>query len=148
MVAVPPAVDGALDETTLSAKARVQLRQSPADGVAFSLVVKTVALVLILGAASARVYTVLGLEVLRQLVNIDRLDIAADGVLHLDPVARVLKRDPLHTILVLSHNKGSGGRNGTRRGIRVDVGSSGRASVHVGGADGRALRRSLRRAES
>jgi len=146
LVAVPPAVDGALDETTLSAKARVQLRQSPADGVAFSLVVKTVALVLVLGAASARVYTVLGLEVLRQLVNIDRLDIAADGVLHLDPVARVLKRDPLNAVLVLSNNQRCGCRNGTRCSIGVDVGSSGRACVHVWSTDGRALRRSLRRA--
>ena len=109
---------------------------------------KAVALVLIFGAASARVYTVLSLEVLRELVNVDRLYVATNGVLHLDSVAGILKRDPLYTVLVLSHNKRSSGRNGTRRSIRVNIGSSGRASVHVGSTDGRTLRRGLWRAKS
>jgi len=71
LVAVPPAVHGALDETALSAEARVELSKRPADRVAFAFVVQPVALVLILGAASAWVHAVLRLELLRKLVHVD-----------------------------------------------------------------------------
>ncbi len=86
MVAVSPAVDCTLDQTALATKAGVQLCESPADSVAFGLVVQAVALVLLLGAAGARIDAVLGFELLRKRVDIDRLDIASNGVLHLDPV--------------------------------------------------------------
>jgi hypothetical protein len=66
--------------------------------------VQTVSLVLVFGAARARVHAIFSLEVLGQLVDVDRLDIAADRVLHLDTIARVLERDPLHSILVLSND--------------------------------------------
>jgi hypothetical protein len=146
LVAIPPAVDSSLDKTTLSAQARIELCKCPANSVALGLVVETVALVLVLGAASTRVHTVLSLEVLRKLVNIDRLDVAANSVLHLDPVTGVLKCDPLNTILVLSNNQRSGRRNGTRGSVGVDVGSSGGTCVHVWSTNRRSLRSSLRRA--
>jgi hypothetical protein len=110
--------------------------------------VQAVAFVLVFGAARAGVNAVLGLEVLGQLVDVDRLDIAADGVLHLNAIARVLERDPLHSILILSNDKRSCGRDRTGRGVGVHIGASGRSSVHIWRANRRALRRGLRRAES
>jgi hypothetical protein len=80
------------------------LRQCPANRVALGLVVQPIALVLVFGATCARVYAVLSLEVLRQLVDVDRLDIAANGVFHLDAITRVLERYPLHSVLVLPHD--------------------------------------------
>jgi hypothetical protein len=65
---------------------------------------KAVALVLVLGAASTWIHTVLSLKILWKFIDIDRLYVATDGVLHLDPVARVLKGNPLHAVLVLSYN--------------------------------------------
>ena len=82
---------------------------------------QAVALVLVLGAARARVDAVLGLEVLGEAVDVDRLDVAADGVLHLDAVARVLKGDPLNAVLVLPNDEGRGGRDGTGCGVLVDT---------------------------
>jgi len=81
LVAVAPAVHGALDEAALSAKARVELCKCPSHGVALSLVVKAVALVLVLVAARAGVDAVLCLELLSELVDVDGLNIAADRVL-------------------------------------------------------------------
>jgi hypothetical protein len=65
LVAVPPAVDGPLDQPALASQARVQLRKGPAYGVALGLVVQTVSLVLILVATRSWVDTVLRLEILR-----------------------------------------------------------------------------------
>lgn len=104
---------------------------------------QAVALVLVFGAARAGVDAVLRLEVLWQLVDVDRLDIAADGVLHLDAVTRVLESDPLHTVLVLPDDQWCGSGDGTRSSIGVDIGAAGRTSVHVGRTDWRPLRRSL-----
>jgi hypothetical protein len=97
--------------------------------------VETVALVLVLGAARAGVNAVLSLELLGKLVNIDRLNVASDGVLHLDAVARVLESNPLYAVLVLPDNKWCGSRNWSRSSIGVDVrsarGSWWASSVHV-----------------
>lgn len=108
LVRVPPAVDGALYEATLAAQTRVELRERPSDGVALGLVHEPVAAVLVLGAAGARVDAVLRLEVLRQGLDVDVLDVAADGVLHLDAVARVLEGYPLHAVGVLPDDEGRG----------------------------------------
>lgn len=121
LVAVTPAVDGSLDQPTLATQARVQLRQCPADGVALGLVVQAVTFVLLLVAACARVDAVLSFEVLGQLVDVDRLNIAADGVLHLHPVAAVLERDPLHAILILADNQWRSRRNWSRCSIGVHI---------------------------
>lgn len=109
---------------------------------------EAVALVLVFGATRARVDAVLSLEVLWQLVDIDGLDITADGVLHLDAVARVLESDPLHSVLVLPDDQRCGGRNGTGSSVWVDIGTAWRTSVHVRRTNRRPLRRSLGRAES
>lgn len=71
LVAVPPTIDRALDQATLSAQARIQLGEGPSDRVAFSLVVEAISLVLILMAAGTRVNAVFGLELLRKFVDID-----------------------------------------------------------------------------
>jgi len=105
LVAVPPAVDGALDQASLAAQTWVELCQGPPDGVAFALVHQSITPVLILAAARPGVDAVLRLEFGGQRVNIDRFDIATDGIFHLDAVPRVLKGNPLHAISVLSHNK-------------------------------------------
>lgn len=104
LVAIPPAVDCSLDETPLAAERRVELCQCPTDGVALGLVLETVAPVLVFGAARAGVYTILGLELSRQLVRVDRLDVAANRVLHLDAIPRVLEGYPLHAISILAND--------------------------------------------
>lgn len=148
LVAVSPAVYGALNEATLAAQAWVQLGEGPTDGVTLGLVVQTIALVLVLGTASARVDAILRLEVLGQFFDIDRLDVATDGVLHLDAIARVLKGNPLDAVLVLANDEGRGGRNGAWRCVRIAAGASWRASVHGGRTDGRTLGRRLGRTQS
>jgi hypothetical protein len=119
LVAVSPAINRTLDQATLATKAGVQLRQSPSDRVALALIMKTIALVLIFGAASTRVNAVFGLELLRKTADVDGFDIAADGVLHLDAVSGVLESDPLNTILVLPDDKWRGSWDRTGRGIGV-----------------------------
>lgn len=145
LVAVAPAVDGSLDETALSPKAWIQLCERPSYRVAFRLVVQAVALILVLGAACARVDAVLTLELLGQLIDIDGLNVAADGIFHLDSVARVFKRDPLNAVLILLDNKRCSGRNGTRCSIRVHIcACSGGARMHIRSSSGRNLIRRLR----
>lgn len=102
MVAVSPAVNRSLNEASFASQARVELCQRPADRVTLSLVMQTVAFVLVLGAACAGVNAVLRLEVLGKFFDIDGLDVATDGVLHLDAVTRVLESNPLDPILVLA----------------------------------------------
>lgn len=148
LVTVTPAVDCALDETALAPQAGVQLCQRPTNGVAFGLVVETVALVGILCTACAGVDAVLCLELAGKFVDVDRLHIASNSVLHLDTVARILEGNPLDTVLILTHDKRSGCRNRPRRSIRVDTRTRRRALVHVGCADWRCLRLLLRRAKS
>lgn len=104
LIAIPPAVNCSLDKTPLAAQRWVELGQRPADGVAFRLVLESVAPVLVFGAACAGVYTVLGLKLGRKLVGVDGLDVAADRVLHLDAIPRVLKGYPLHTIPILAND--------------------------------------------
>lgn len=147
LVAVSPAVDGTLDKPALAPQAGVQLCQRPADGVALRLVVKTVALVRILCAACARVDAVFGLEVWGKLIDVDRLHIASDSVLHLDAIARVLKSNPLNTVLVLPDNKRRCRRNGSGRSVGVDARTCRWTLVHVWGADWGCLGLLLRRAQ-
>lgn len=130
LVAIPPAVDCSLNKTSLASQRRVQLCQCPTDGVALRLILETVAPVLILGAARTWVHAVLGLELGRQLVGVDRLDIAADRVLHLDAIPRVLKGYPLHAISILANHQGSCGGNRARSGIGVNA-AGGRARRRV-----------------
>ena len=145
LVAVPPAVDCALNETTLPSQARIQLCQCPANGIALRFVVQPVAFVLVFRTARTRVHAVLRLEVLGKLIDVDRLYITPNRVLHLHSVARVLKSNPLHAVLVLPYDKRGSGRNRSRRSIWVHVWPSWRACVHVWRTDWRTLRRSLRR---
>lgn len=119
LVTVAPAVDGALDKATLASQTRVQFRQCPAHCVTLCLVDETVPTVLVLAAAGARVDAIFGLEVGAQMLDIDGLDITSNGVLELDAIPRVFKRDPLHTVSILPHNQWGGGGNRTRSSIGV-----------------------------
>ena len=134
LVAVAPAVDGSLNQTSFSSQTRVQLSQSPTNSVAFSLVDQAISTVLILTAASSWINAVLGFEFRAQSVNIDRLHVASDGVLHLDTVARIFKCDPLNTIVVLSNHQRSSCWNGSWSCIWVDTcASTGNiVLIHVG----------------
>lgn len=87
LIAVAPAVDCSLNQASLASQAGVQLRESPANSVALSLVMQAISFVVLLGAACAGVHTVLRLEVLGKFVYIDRFYVAANRVLHLDAVA-------------------------------------------------------------
>lgn len=104
LVAVAPAVDSALDQASLASEGDVKLCKGPTNTVAVSLVHQTVSTILLLGAASSGINTVLLLELGGELLNVDRLDIATDGVLHLDSVPGVFESDPLNTVAVLSDN--------------------------------------------
>jgi hypothetical protein len=139
LVAVAPAVDGALDEAALSSQARIQLCEGPTHGVALGLVVQAVALVLVFGTACSGVDAVLCLELRRKILQVYRFDVAAYRVLHFDPVARVLKSNPLHAVLVLLDDERCGCGNRARRSIGVHVGASRSTGVHVRRAHGRSL---------
>ena len=125
LVAVAPAVHGPLDQASLAPERRVQLRERPSDRVALGLVLQTVAAVLVLRAAGARIDAVFRLELGRQLLRVHRLDVASDGVLHLDAIARVLERDPLDAVLVLPDHQGRGGGDWAGCSVRVDTRSRG-----------------------
>lgn len=148
LVAVAPTINCTLNETTLAPQAGVELCKRPTDGVALGLIMETVALVRVFGAACAGVNTVLGLEIRRKLINVDRLYVASNCVLHLDAIARVLKSDPLNTVLVLANNEWCCCRNRTRRSVGVDTWAARRSLVHVWCANWRSLRLLLWRAET
>lgn len=121
LVAVPPAVDGSLDESSLASQARIQLRQCPSNGVALGLVVQAVTFVRVLGAAGTWIYAVLRLEVLGKILNVDRFNVAADGVLHLHAITRVLESNPLDAVRVLPDHQRSRRWNGTWSSVGVYV---------------------------
>jgi hypothetical protein len=110
---------------------------------------QAVAFVLVLMAARARIHAVLGLEILGEFFDVDRFDVAADGVFHLDSVARILKSNPLHPILVLPHDERGGCGNGSRSCVGIDVcASSWSSRVHVWASARGALGWCLRWAKS
>ena len=123
LVAVPPAVDCSLDQASLATQRRVELRQGPTNPVAIGLVHEAISTVRILGAACPGIHAVLLLEVRGQLIGVDRLHVASDGVFHLDSVPRVLKSNPLDAIAILPHHQGCSGRNRTRSSVRVAASS-------------------------
>ena len=125
LMRIAPTVDRPLDEPPLAPETRVELCQRPSDGVALCLVDEPVAAVLVLGAAGARVDAVLSLEVLRQGLDVNVLDVAADGVLHLDAVAGVLEGDPLDAVCVLPDDERRGCWDGPRSSAGVCRGRGG-----------------------
>lgn len=112
MVAIPPAIDGSLDEPTLASQLGVQFSQRPANGIAFGLVDQPVSPVLVFAAACSWVDAVLGLEFLAQVVHVDGLDVAADRVFHLDSISGVLEGDPLYSVTILPHDERCGRGDG------------------------------------
>ena len=120
LIAVPPAIDRALDQATFPPQARVQFCKSPADRVAFCFVVEAIPLVVLLSTTSPRINTILVLEFGAERIHVHRLHITSDGILTLDSVPRILKRNPLHTITVLPHHQRGRGGNGSRSSARVD----------------------------
>lgn len=62
LIAVSPAVNGSLNQSSLAAKTGVQLGQSPSNSVAFSFVNQTVSTVLVLAATSPWINAILSLE--------------------------------------------------------------------------------------
>lgn len=129
LIAVPPAIHRPLDKASLPSKTRIQFRQSPSDRVAFRFVDQSVAAVLVFVTACPGIYAVLRLKLGRQLLHIDRFHIAPDLVFHLDSISRILKRNPLHTVVVLAHYQRC--RRGNRSGccIRIRPASAGRAGM-------------------
>lgn len=121
LVTVAPAVNGSLDKTSLASEGNVELGQSPPNTVAIRLIHQTVTAILILGAACSGIDAVLLFELGGQLIDVDRLDITADGVLHLDPVPGILEGDPLHTVAILSDHERGSGRNRPRGRTGVDT---------------------------
>lgn len=112
MIAVPPTVHRTLDQASLLSQVRIELCKRPADGIALAFVVQAITLVLLFLDARTRVDAVLLFEFRTELVDVDRLDVAADGVLHLDAISRVLECNPLYTGIVLAYNQWGGRRDG------------------------------------
>lgn len=71
LIAVPPAIDRPLYQPSLSSQATIQLCKSPADGVAFCLIVQSVSFVALLSTASPRINTVLVLKFGAEGIHID-----------------------------------------------------------------------------
>lgn len=129
LVTIPPTVYRPLDQAPLSLQARVQLRQRPSDGVALGFVDQPIAAVLILTAAGSRIDAVLRPKLGRQLLHVDRFHIAPDRVFHFHSIARVFKRDPLHTVVVLVNHQRRRRRNRSWRGGRTRSTPTGRAGM-------------------
>jgi hypothetical protein len=104
LVAVPPTVDRPLNQTALASQTRVQFRQSPTNLIAIGFVSKSVSLVLLLRDTSSGIDTVLGFELLRQGIGIDRFNITTNGVFHFDAVPGIFESDPLNAVSVLSNH--------------------------------------------
>lgn len=119
LVAVPPAVHGSLNQSSLPSQAGVQVCQRPSHLVAIGFVVQAITLVLLLGHRSSWVDAILRLELAGQSIGVYRFNITPNRILHLDAVPRVFKSDPLHARCVLLHHKWSSRRNRTRSGIRT-----------------------------
>lgn len=105
LIAVSPTIHSSLDQASLLTKWWVQLCQGPSDCIAFRLILQPVAPIVLLRTAGPRINTVLGLEILGELIRVHRLHVAAYGVLHLDSITRILERDPLDAILVLPNHE-------------------------------------------
>lgn len=86
LVAVPPTIHRSLNKASLAPQTWVQLGQCPPNSIAFRLVGKSVPPILLFVAACPWVYAVFCFEIRSQCVYVDRLDIASDGILHLDPI--------------------------------------------------------------
>lgn len=143
-VAISPTVDGSLNESALSSQARIEFSKSPANGVALGLVDQPISSVLVLSAARPWINAVLGLEFLAKIIDIDGLNIASDGVFHLDTVPRIFESDPLNSIVILSNNKRSRCWDRPWCSIRVDTPSTGWTLVHPVAGRRRGLRVSIR----
>lgn len=129
LVGVAPAIHGALDESTLPAQARVQLRQCPSHGIALGLVHQAVTPILVFAAARTGVDAVLRLELGAEGIHAHGLDVTSNGVFHLDAVARILKRNPLHPVVILPDHQRRRCRDGA--GGRVGVDPPGTSSRNV-----------------
>ena len=129
LVAVPPAVHRSLNESSLSSQTGIQLGQSPSDRVAFGFVDQSVASILILGAACARIHTILRLEIRRQRVHVHRLHVTSNRVLHFHPIPRVLESYPLDSVVVLAHHQRRRGWYRSWGGVWVGASSGGWARV-------------------
>ena len=86
-IAVPPAIDRSLYETTFPAQARIQLGQRPSHRVTFRLIDDPIASVILFRPTGPWIHTILVLEGGIQILHIHRFDIAADCILHLDSVS-------------------------------------------------------------
>lgn len=121
LIAIAPAINGALDQPSLAAQRRVELSKGPAHAIAIRLVHQPVSTVLILRAASPRIHAVLLLELGRKFVSRHRLNIASNRVFHLDPISGILKGNPLDTIAILSDNQRRGCGDRARRSVGINA---------------------------
>lgn len=106
--------------------------------------------------ARPRIYAILGLKIDRQLLHIDRLHITPNLIFHFHSISRILKRNPLHAVVVLAHHQRCRRGNGSRCSVRIRAASARRAGMErsavallAGGrvvtGRGRTRRRSLQR---
>ena len=71
LVAIPPAVDGALDKPALAPEDGIEVGQCPTNSVTLRLVYLAVTAVFLLGATRARIHAVFGLELLWETFSIN-----------------------------------------------------------------------------
>lgn len=139
LIAVTPAIHRPLNQPPFPSQTWVELCQCPAHSVALCLVVQSVALVLVFGTAGTWVHTVLCLELWWKCVCVYRLNVATNRVFHLHSVSRVLERNPLHAILVLSNDKRCCGRNWPRGSVGINSRGAWWTLMHLWGSLGRLL---------
>lgn len=104
LVAVSPTINRSLDQSSLSAQRRVQLREGPTNRIALGFVDQPIPPVLFFAATSSGIDTVLSLEILRQTLHIHGFHVTPDGIPHLHAVPRIFESDPLHPIGILMNH--------------------------------------------
>jgi hypothetical protein len=129
LVAISPTIHRSLNQASLPSETRIQLGQGPSDGVAFGFINEPIPAVLVLIATRSWINAVFRLEFGGQLLHVDRLHVASDCIFHLHAVSGILKRDPLHAIVVLAHHERRRRRNRSWRCVRVSSAPTGWAGM-------------------
>jgi hypothetical protein len=141
LVAISPTIHRSLNQASLPSETRIQLGQGPSDGVAFGFINEAISAVLVLIATCSRIHAVFRLEFGGQLLHLDRFHVASDCIFHLHSVPGVLKRDPLHAVVVLAHHERRRRRDRSWRCVRIRSAPAGWAGMQRGAI---ALRTGLR----
>lgn len=105
LVAVAPAINGSLNQPAFASQRGIELRQGPADSITLGLVDQAVTPILVFAATGSRVDAVFCLELLAEVIHVNRLNVTTDGILHFYAITRVLEGNPLDSVAILPYHK-------------------------------------------